>query len=344
MGNQALRSLEIRNFRAFHHLQIPALGQVNLIIGSNNVGKTSLLEALWLYAYRGDRSVVWSILSSHQESPYDRVAEARKAQDKASLRFLFHGRKDFAKEPTDPIQIGPMDDKQATLVVLLHNSADLMFLNPTFGGKPRAFNKIEPERRDPNARWPQRAADDLPCLFIPATGLTQERLTRAWVEIAVSDELDDVVAALQIIEPAINRVGVEGEPVRIPRVNIPGNGKSLPLRSLGEGMNRIFGIAVALVNVRDGMLLVDEIESGLHFSAQYHLWRLIFEVAHRLNVQVFATTHSWDCIEAFQTAALKNERSEGLLIRLGWGRDTMTATLFDEREMTVVTREQIEVR
>jgi predicted ATPase len=169
-------------------------------------------------------------------------------------------------------------------------------------------------------------------------------MTRAWVEIAVSDEQDDVVAALQIIEPAINRVGVEGEPVRIPRVNIPGNGKSLPLRSLGEGMNRMFGVAVALGNVRDGMLLVDEIESGLHFSAQYQLWRLIFEVSHRLNVQVFATTHSWDCIEAFQTAALEHDRSEGLLIRLGWGKDTMSATLFDEREMTIVTREQIEVR
>src|SRR5437868_6617271 len=132
--------------------------------------------------------------------------------------------------------------------------------------------------------------------------------------------------------------------VPIPTVKIAGIDEPLPLRSLGDGMQRMLGIALALVNTRDGMLLIDEIENGIHYSAQLDLWRLIFRLAHRLNVQVFATTHSWDCIEAFQKAAQENEKEEGVLIRLSSRKGEIGVTLFDEEELGIATREQIEVR
>ncbi len=103
-------------------------------------------------------------------------------------------------------------------------------------------------------------------------------------------------------------------------------------------MQRMFGIALALVNSRNGILLVDEIENGLHYSAQPDVWRLIFRLASRLNVQVFATTHSWDCIEAFQ----EDTQNAGLLIRLESKKGKIVATLFDEQELGIATREQIE--
>lgn len=109
-------------------------------------------------------------------------------------------------------------------------------------------------------------------------------------------------------------------------------------------MQRMFGIALALVNSRNGILLVDEIENGLHYSAQPDVWRLIFRLASRLNVQVFATTHSWDCIEAFQKAAQEDTQNAGLLIRLENKKGKIIATLFDEQELGIATREQIEVR
>ncbi len=109
-------------------------------------------------------------------------------------------------------------------------------------------------------------------------------------------------------------------------------------------MQRIFGIALALVNARNGILLVDEIENGLHYLAQPDVWRLIFRLASRLNIQVFATTHSWDCIEAFQKAAQEDRQNEGVLIRLESKRGKIVPTLFDERQLGIATREQIEVR
>ncbi|MEP7340735.1 MAG: hypothetical protein ABI977_23595, partial [Acidobacteriota bacterium] len=72
--------------------------------------------------------------------------------------------------------------------------------------------------------------------------------------------------------------------------------------------------------------------------------RLVFEVAHRLNVQVFATTHSWDCLTAFQEAAKEDEQDEGVLIRLIERNGKITTVQFDEDELEVVAREGIEVR
>jgi hypothetical protein len=63
-----------------------------------------------------------------------------------------------------------------------------------------------------------------------------------------------------------------------------------------------------------------------------------------IEVQVFATTHSWDCVEAFEKAAKGDHQEEGLLIRLESKQGDIVATLFDERQLGIATREQIEVR
>ncbi len=110
-------------------------------------------------------------------------------------------------------------------------------------------------------------------------------------------------------------------------------------------MNRLFGITLALVNSGDGVLVLDEIENGLHYSVLPEVWRFIFQVARRLNVQVFATTHSWDCIEAFQMAAAEDEQEEGVLVRLRQNsKGDVEAIVFDERRLAIITRDQIEVR
>jgi AAA15 family ATPase/GTPase len=127
-------------------------------------------------------------------------------------------------------------------------------------------------------------------------------------------------------------------------VKVTGMPEPLPIRSLGDGMQRVLGIALALVNAKDGLLLIDEIENGLHYSTQPDLWRLIFQLAGKLNVQVFATTHSWDCIEAFQEAAQEDVQEEGVLIRLEYKKGEVSATLFNEQKLAAVTRAQIEVR
>jgi predicted ATPase len=172
-------------------------------------------------------------------------------------------------------------------------------------------------------------------------------MTNFWDTVTLTSLEERVLAALRIIAPGVEGLNIVGEGNlrgRLPVVKVENIEDRLPLRSLGDGMQRMLGIALSLVNAENGMLLIDGIENGLHYSVLPDMWRLIFQMASRLQVQVFATTHSWDCISAFQKAAQEEGQEEGLLIRLEMKDEEIGATLFDERRLGIATREQIEVR
>lgn len=381
MGDLILDSLEIRGFRCFNHLQIERLGRVNLIVGKNNVGKTSLLEALQLYANKGDPTLIWELLQVRDESTYNlyRRSARNTGTDTdvkyllSQLKYLFYGRKDI-KTFLEPILIGPMNSSNDKLSITVewyarqkdeNESIKFQLLQPeeydmVDNPVPRFTILIGKQQRShPLAPNPSIAIRDANsnCIFIPSDGLEREQIGEFWGSVALRELENDVLTALRIVAPGVQRLSLIGDPgerfvgtidikgrYSVPIVRIEGIDEPIPLRGLGDGMQRILGIALALVNARDGMLLIDEIENGLHYSVQPDLWRLIFQLAHRLNVQVFATTHSWDCIEAFQEAAQEDHQEEGLLIRLQSKNGEITATLFDERKLTIATRELIEVR
>ena len=201
---------------------------------------------------------------------------------------------------------------------------------------------------DKNYNMHLTSPDNIPSPFIRASGWLMLALSQQWDKIVLKEQEEDVLNILRVVEPDVQRINFVGEDNgtsrRIPIVRTAEMREPVPLRSLGEGMNRLFGIALALTAARDGILLIDEIETGLHYSVMPNVWKLIFQVAERLNVQVFATTHSWDCIEAFQQAAAQDRNEEAVLIRLENRNGSVTATLFDERKLDIATRELIEVR
>ena len=119
--------------------------------------------------------------------------------------------------------------------------------------------------------------------------------------------------------------------------------RPVPLRSFGDGLNRLFAIALSIVNARGGVLLVDEFENGLHYSVQLDAWRMMFRLAQELAVQVFATSHSQDVVNAFQEAAVESPE-EGVLLRLTRRGDDIIPVVADEDELAIAARHSIEVR
>ena len=190
--------------------------------------------------------------------------------------------------------------------------------------------------------------NEIPCISIPSNGLSSQRLTELWDSVALTKLEADILTALRFIAPGLVDLNFVSTPLsgreRVPVVRIADFDEPLPLYGLGDGMLRALGISLALVKAKDGILLIDEFENGLYYTVQPDLWKLILRVARQLDVQVFATTHSWDCIEAFQKAAQEDKQSEGILIRLESKKGKIVATLFDEQELSIATREQIEVR
>ena len=118
----------------------------------------------------------------------------------------------------------------------------------------------------------------------------------------------------------------------------------MPLKSLGDGALRLFGVALALANSRDGFLLMDEAENGIHHSVQRDLWRMVIQTAQENNVQVLATTHSWDCVRGFAQAAIEMDDVEGVLVRLDQDDYGLRAVEYSEEDLKVVVEQGIEVR
>ena len=342
MSELLLDSLEIKGYRCFEHLTIEKLGRVNLIVGKNNVGKTALLEALWIYAQR-NQGVLFDILISRNECPEISLDQfGRKAPTLVHLwagRNIFFGRPSLQTQSSPVIAtIKPHDSNRITTVVDIHGVPSSGEIHSNFPSVSVSFhsqdNQISP----------------MPLIshYIKPNGLSGETLAGLWDEIALTSKEGNVNEALRLIDEKVRNVNFigypKGENNRVAVVRIEGLNEPVPLRSRGEGMNRLLGIALALVNCKDGMLLIDEVESGLHYTVLPDVWRLIFKTARELNVQVFATTHSSDCIYAFQKAADEDKESDGMLIRLVRKNDKIKAVLFDEEEMETVVEQNIEVR
>ena len=121
----------------------------------------------------------------------------------------------------------------------------------------------------------------------------------------------------------------------------------VPLKKAGDGLNRLLSIALALVNAKGKMLLIDEFEVGLHHSVQEKLWEIVFGYAKKWDIQVFATTHSEDTIHAFTNIAHKIE-FEGMAnyIRLQRTRNQkdIVSVVNDVHSLEIALEQDIEIR
>lgn len=370
--NLKIGSIAIERFRAFRELRIEGLGRVNLITGRNNTGKSSVLEALRILASDASPAVILKILRDREEDMREPEEQAQPIDTEGLLPIatLFHG---FPQLPVipEPIVIsanGGQRPMALTLAIgLVTETRDPdggrtfrqlanLFGDPEgtpalivgTGNASRSF-PLDYFRRPPYRFRPGLGDEpQLACIFVsPYGGEKTATLGALWDKIALSDREKDVVEALRIIDPGISAVSmVGGEGPRQSRTaivrsnNIP---RPVPLRSFGDGLNRLFGIVLSLVNAKDGLLLIDEFENGMHHTVQLNVWRTVFSLARKLDIQVFATSHSWDAVEAFQKAAAESPE-EGVLVRLSRRGEDIMPTLFRADELAVATRDRIEVR
>ena len=184
--------------------------------------------------------------------------------------------------------------------------------------------------------------------------LDNEEIARLWDGIALTDDEDRALEALRLIfGDKVERITVIGEEnERRGRhwrgrrfiVKLKGHTQPVPLKSLGDGAVRLFSVVLALVNNRDGILLIDEAENGIHHSVQYKFWRMVLRIARDSNTQVLATTHSWDCVQGFSQAATNDEDAEGILYRLERDDEDVWAIFYSEDQLKIAAEHGTEVR
>lgn len=369
-----LPTLSIKGFRGIDSLSISRLGRVTLFSGENGVGKTTLLDAVQVYAARGRHAVLSQLLRSHDEliEYTDDDGDQVLVSDWSAL---FHGRRASSGRY---ISIGTDTEGDRLRIEISSDvSAQMDFLEEAADGDIFALKILykhwahyipfSPSRSDRISR--RRGSSGQPESQLPPAiqcgslgpGLPSNRaMAQFWDKVALTDDEYRAVDALNLIfHDRVERVAMIGtgndhetplyfryyRPYRRAVVRLKGEEDlQVPLKSLGDGAVRMFCVALALANCRDGFLLIDEVENGIHYSVQQNFWKMVLQSAQENNVQVLATTHSWDCMAGFATAAAANEEVDGAHIRLERRGGQMRAVEYSEEDLLVAAEQGIEVR
>ncbi len=344
-GDAMYKSLTIKNFRGIEALTIENLSRVNLIVGRNSTGKTSVLEALLLLG------------RASNAFPATRLGALR-GQSDADARGIWVGL--FGgQDPSRPIEItGHNDLRERRLRVTTSTGPapedgilraleqeQIVGLELTFEGGEASYSLSAGVGQDGAFRYPGRRAEDgAPTTFLPAHGQPALASLAARLSHLVKAKREhEVVAAVRLVDPRITRlvVGTEaGGATVFADVGLP---SLLPLALSGQGTVRLFSWAVELPEVRGGVLLIDEIDEGLHHAIMVDVLKALSAMAEAHDVQIFATTHNDELIRAALEAS--SEKPEQLrIIRVGRKGDRSTAVVYDERSQPAILEANLEVR
>ena len=367
-----MNSLYIKNYKNLESLQIDKLGRVNLIAGENNVGKSSLLEAVSILQSGGSLEWLMQLLEFRGEST-DRYVENHQRKELDSF-LSFVPNYDNEHKFELPIMLSDMERKVEIRFVYFTE------MQITEGGFDRTVRTVV-ENYDPSSYYeniglgleitpslgqkilytfngsvPRSQMDLLNKVqYVRMGDINTINNPSLFDKLALTPLQKEVVKALQIIEQRIvdlnflkddrrkNRFSRErNEDERVPYVVFEGESKPRRLSSMGDGINRILTIILAMLNTKEGVLLIDEFENGLHYSVQQKLWKVIFSLSRMLNIQVFVTTHSRDAIRAFVAENIEND---GTFIRLERRKNKVVAVTYDNKEdLELVLEQDIEIR
>ena len=309
-----LERLQIRNYRVFNELKIDQLSRINLIAGKNNSGKTSLLEAIFLLAGAGNPqlAVNTNVIRGVPDAgvPQQGVEAFWKqlffALDMSlSIKIVgyhpSHGQLTLKiRSERPPITELPLDRTGEASVTNLPDGRSLTFQYSGSVDKQvksyirvmgPAFNVEQPVANPP---FPTT-------ILLSRTEKIQEDAVRLG-RLRQQKQGHLLLEALRVIEPKLQSIednSASGTPMIWGDIGLP---ELIPLSAMGEGMTRIARLVLAIASSPDGVVLVDEIENGLHHSVLPKIWKVVDTAAKQFNTQIFATTHSFECVEAAHEA------------------------------------------
>ena len=351
-------SFAIENFRLFDRLTIEPLARVNLIIGKNNAGKTALLEALWLHSLPSPRSAqrlgAWRGLPIME---YDTL-----------FADLFHGYRTDAviqmrakrywgdgltggvgiQLPLNPVAAsdGTVD---TALEIYKSDDDEIVFaysdINEATKFTVRAWLNSDFEEEQVGFRHRLRTRGHIPgwyrgpTVFINAGRQFDARETAArFGKGQLTGHIDNVQSVLKLAEPRLRGL------IAVPKEQGPalicgdiGIGRIIPLALMGDGLRRLLDLALSFNDAAGNVIFIDEIENGLHHSVLVDVWKQLNDLSRKFNVQVFATTHSYECMEAARDAFKEAEDDDLLIHRVSRRENNVVATTypFDGLDFTI---------
>jgi AAA15 family ATPase/GTPase len=326
-----LKSLTIVKYRQFEDFELPEPKQVNLIVGKNAVGKSAILDAIRLLLEPNKLYAIKSILIARDEyygapsqclSTFNAYGNENEFHDNI-ISPIIHIKAFTSLSYTEPDTIKSYLDTDIKEISIQEGKSD--FKSYSF----EEFNNI-PEAIE--YRTKNR--------YVGMNSHQYKVYEQLWKDKRFTGYDQKIISLLQEILPELEDIDFTYSAV----AKLKGINKQIPLGSLGEGFKRLFNLALQLVYAQNGILLIDEFEVGLHHSVQEQIWDATLMMSKELNVQVFATTHSQDCVYGYARALNKRNDIDGQAIRLEKHDDKIYATAMDKELLATIAETGTEIR
>jgi len=318
-GEHFIREIEIKNYKLFKDFKAEGFGRVNLIGGKNNVGKTAFMEACYIDNSNDIFELYNRLLEvdTHRNIINNLLYNRDKKQDiekliRENLNLSIKNVNIFLDNSTYMIKIliNGIDSEYefSKLVELL----DLSFVNS------KTFHSINFIGQDSSPDW-----------------LINHLVSKSKLENKYS-KINDLLLEVFNIE---NIDIIDNLPY------LKNKNEYIPLHQFGQGIRSFIDILISIVLSNNQIVFIDEIENGIHYTNFDKLWEIILKISKEQNVQVFATTHSKECIESFARVAKKLKDEEIAFIELGRNKeDKVRAIVMDNKRFLRELNSNNEVR
>ena len=311
------KKIFIENFRGIHYLKIENLERINLLVGKNSSGKSTILEGIFLNIGAMNSELPLRINAFRN---YTRI-------DDMTFRSFFHN-----LEVNKPIRIcseaiKPMMTRDLTInpqikretngkiikiedVLMGEDSSEskqiisglkhILKLRKDGSEKDREYEALlKQEERGMSMVPPKNYTESLFGVILAPRILPRDNAKRL-ARIQFEKREKELIQTLKEIEPELVEIKILDRDYIFADIN---KKNLIPFAFLGDGVNRLLTILLAIYETPNGIVLIDEIENGFHHKSLSILWKAIFSISKKQDVQVFATTHSWENVKTFAKVA-----------------------------------------
>ncbi|MBI4288789.1 MAG: ATP-binding protein [Chloroflexi bacterium] len=354
-----LTSFVVERYRGLEDVKVPTLGQFNLFTGMNGVGKTSLGEALWLFHGRDNPPLLWNPHVQRTErvgsnpllklggSPISIKAKEAGVWSRLTINY------EEQVSPLMPQRLVPpastsageerfrSAEKEPGVREALQVSTPLGRLVIEYEEDGQSRKEVQDVVLHPLAGQVllpgvrKRTARPSAIILVGSipwspVGDTVERMSR----VIQAGHKDKLVDFLRLVHPSVKNIEIITEQAAFSIVADIGLGQLVPIEALGGGAVRSLILFVSVYTAQNGLLVVDEIENGIHHQVLPVLWSQVFQLCRQFDVQLFATTHSLECVRAAVQAS--QAKSKGGIGESKEGYDLWIHKLYKARDLVRV--------
>ena len=349
-GEHFIKEIEIKNYKLFKDFKAKGFGRVNLIGGKNNVGKTAFMEACYLSQSENTESLFSKLLEieTHRDLVNSLLSKNERNEDIRNLIKKYIGIEIFIKgkdyyevireiNPSGNILSENYKEWENGLIKIEINQDINVYTRFTkinfYQSTSSEFNEIS---------YPNKySLSELIGLLDIEFESTKYKFSLNFITpySNSNNELESIVGDCKLKEKydvlnsdlsdifKIKKIDIIKNK---PLVNI--NNEWMELSEFGQGLKSFINIVGSILLLENNIIFIDEIENGIHYTNFDKLWEIILTISKEQNVQVFATTHSKECIDSFARVAKKFEDEEIAFIELGRNKeDKVRAIVMDSQ-------------